>query len=235
MVNMLNRPRQLLGHYELIRLTGRGGFANVWLARHIHLRTLHAVKILKTPLVRNERRRFLEEARLLAALENEHIVRIQDYGVQNGIPYLVMSYAPNGSLRDRYPRGTQLSFDTTAHYLVQIADALDYLHAQNLIHLDVKPDNLFLGRNDEVLLGDFGITEAAHRASGSRSGTVSNMSPEHLRANPCAASDQYAVAVCAHEWLTGQLPFRGTRAEVKWKHLHERPGSLHALALDIPP
>jgi serine/threonine protein kinase len=234
MVN-IDRSQKILGHYALIRLIGRGGFADVWLARHIHLGTLHAVKILKTSLVRNGRRKFLEEARLLAALENEHIVRIQDYGVQNGIPYLVMSYAPNGTLRDRYPRGTQLSFDTTAHYLEQIAEALDYLHAQNLIHLDVKPDNLLLGRNDEVLLGDFGITEAAHSASGSRSGTISHMSPEHLRAAPCAASDQYALAVCAHEWLTGQLPFRGTRAEVKWKHLHERPGSLRALASDIPP
>src|SRR5713101_6543887 len=235
MVNLANRPKQLLGHYELIRFIGRGGFADVWLAWHIHLGTSHAVKILRTPLVRNERRRFLEEARLLAALENEHIVRIQDYGVQNGIPYLVMSYAPNGSLRDRYPRGTQLSFNTTAHYLAQIAEALDYLHAQHLIHLDVKPENLLMGRNFEVLLGDFGITEAVHRASGSRSGTVSHMSPEHLRADPCAASDQYALAVCAHEWLTGQLPFKGTSAEMKWKHLHERPGSLRALAPDIPP
>src|ERR1700737_2550827 len=142
MVNITSRPRTIIGHFELIRFIGRGGSANVYLARHIHLRTLHAIKFLKTPLARKGQRKFLEEARLVAALENEHIVRIQDYGVHKGIPYIVMSYAPYGSLRDRYARGTQLSFDMILNYLEPIAEALDYLHGQNLIHLDVKPENL---------------------------------------------------------------------------------------------
>ncbi len=235
MVNIANRPRTLLGHYELIRFIGRGGSANVYLARHVHLRTLHAIKFLKTPLARKGQRKFLEEARLVATLENEYIVRIQDYGVYKGIPYIVMSYAPHGSLRDQYARGTQLSFEMILNYLEQIAEALDYLHDQNLIHLDIKLENLLLGRSYDVLLSDFGITEAAHRAPGSRSGTITHMSPEHLRGNPCPASDQYALAVSVYEMLTGQLPFSGTRVEVKWKHLHERPGSLRALAPDIPP
>ncbi|HKV59842.1 MAG TPA: serine/threonine-protein kinase [Ktedonobacteraceae bacterium] len=231
---MVNRSGQTLGHYILIRLIGRGGSADVYLARNLHLRSLCAIKILRTPLIRKGRHKFLEEARIAATLEHEHIVHVLDFDVQNGVPFIVMSYAPHGSLRAFHPRGTKLSFRKTLHYLEQIADALDYLHAQDFIHLDIKPENLLLGRNYEVLLGDFGITETAHKISGSRPGTFSYMAPEHKRGKPCAASDQYALAVCVYEWLTGQSPFSGTRTEVIWQHLHDRPASLRALAPDIP-
>ena len=235
MVAIPHRSRTRLGHYELIRFIGRGGSANVHLARHVHLRTLHAIKFLKTPLARKGQRKFLEEARLLASLDNEHIVRIQDYGVYKGIPYIVMSYATHGSLRDHYGTGKLLPFETILHYLEQIAEALDYLHERNLIHLDIKLENILLRHNHEVLLSDFGITEATNRAAGSRPGTITHMSPEHLRNNPGAASDQYALAVCVYELLTGQLPFQGTTAQIKRQHLQERPTSLRALADDIPP
>lgn len=234
MPTLTNRPRTLLGHYEVIRLIGRGGSSNVYLARHVHLRTWHAIKFLKTSQVHQGQGKFLEEARLLAALDNEHIVHIQDYGVYQGIPYIVMSYAPHGSLRDQYGHGTQLSFHMILNYLEQIAEALDYLHDRNFIHLDIKLENLLLGRNYEVLLSDFGITEPTHKAPGSRSGTITHMSPEHLRGAPCAASDQYALGVCVYELLTGRLPFRGTPAQIKQQHLRERPDSLRALAPDIP-
>jgi serine/threonine protein kinase len=87
-----------------------------------------------------------------------------------------------------------------------------------------------------VLLGDFGITEATRRPSptASRPGTLFYMSPEHLCGKPCMASDQYALAVCVYEWLTGQYPFEGTPTEIRWQHLHNRPTSLRTLAPDIP-
>ncbi len=233
---MVDRSGQQLGHYKLIRFIGRGGSADVYLARNMNLRSLCAIKILRTPLMHKGRRKFLEEARLAATLEHDHIVRVLDFDVQNGVPFIVMSYAPHGSLRNYYPRGTKLSFRTILTNLEQIAGALDYLHAQNLIHLDIKSENLLLGRNYEVLLGDFGITEATRKPSGpvSRPGTLYYMSPEHWRGTPCTASDQYALAVCVYEWLTGQFPFEGTRAEIRWQHLHDRPVSLRALAPDIP-
>src|SRR5450759_1841645 len=156
---MVNRSGQKLGHYKLIRLIGRGGSADVYLARNMNLRSLCAIKILRTPLMHKGRRKFLEEARLAATLEHDHIVRVLDFDVQYGVPFIVMSYAPKGSLRKHYAHGIKLSFNTILHYLEQIADALDYLHAQNLIHLDIKSENLLLGRNHEILLGDFGITE----------------------------------------------------------------------------
>jgi serine/threonine protein kinase len=148
----------------------------------------------------------------------------------------VMSYAPNGSLRNYYPRGTKLSFTIILRYLEQIADALDYLHAKNFVHLDIKSENLLVGRNGEVLLGDFGITETTRKPSPtvSRPGTLLYMSPEHLLGKPCVASDQYALAICIYEWLTGQFPFEGTPTEIRWQHLHDHPVSLRALADDIP-
>lgn len=234
---MVNRSGQQLGHYKLVRLIGRGGSADVYLARNLNLRSWCAIKILRMPLMHKGRRKFLEEARVAASLEHDHIVRVLDYDVQNGVPFIVMSYASNGSLRDYYPRGTRLNFSTILIYLEQIADALDYLHAKNFIHLDIKSENLLVGHNGEVLLGDFGITEIARKPSptASRPGTLYYMSPEHLRGKPCKASDQYALAICVYEWLAGQFPFEGTSTEIRWQHLHDRPGSLRALAPDIPP
>jgi eukaryotic-like serine/threonine-protein kinase len=233
---MVDRSGQQLGHYKLIRLIGRGGSADVYLARNLNLRSWCAIKILRTPLIRKGRRKFLEEARVAASLEHDHIVRVLDFDVQNGVPFIVMSYAPNGSLRHYYPRGSRLNFSTILEYLEQIADALDYLHARNFIHLDIKSENLLVGRSGEVLLGDFGITEVTRKPSptASRPGTLYYMSPEHLRGKPCTASDQYALAICVYEWLTGQFPFLGTPTEIRWQHLHDRPGSLRDLAPDIP-
>ena len=233
---MINRSGQQLGHYKLVRLIGRGGSADVYLARNLNLRSWCAIKVLRTSLMHKGRRKFLEEARMAASLEHDHIVRVLDFDVQNGVPFIVMSYAPNGSLRNYYPRGTKLSFTIILRYLEQIAGALDYLHAKNFIHLDIKSENLLMGRNGEVLLGDFGITEATRKPSltVSRPGTLLYMSPEHLCGKPCMASDQYALAICVYEWLTGQFPFDGTPTEIRWQHLHDHPASLRALAPDIP-
>jgi eukaryotic-like serine/threonine-protein kinase len=232
---MVDRSGQQLGHYKLIRLIGRGGFADVYLAQNLNLGSFCAIKVLRTPLIRKGRRLFLREARLAARLDNDYIIRVLDASSHNGIPFIVMSYAPNGSLRDRHPRGKPAPFDVILSYLEQIAEALDYLNAHNLIHLDVKPENLLLGRNFEVLLSDFGIAKSIHRTSGSAPGTLHYMSPEHLRGSPGTASDQYALAVCAYKWLTGYLPFDGTPAQIKRQQLHERPVSLRSLASDIPP
>lgn len=232
---MVDRSGQRLGHYKLIHLIGRGGFADVYLAQNLNLESFCAIKILRTPLIRKGKRQFLHEARLAARLDNQHIIRVLDASSHNGIPFIVMSYAPNGSLKERHPRGKPAPFDVILNYLEQIADALDYLSANNLIHMDVKPENLLLGRNFEVLLSDFGISKSLHRVSGSVPGTPHYMSPEHLQGQPGPASDQYALAVCVYKWLTGYLPFEGTVAQIKRQHLQERPPSLRVLASDIPP
>src|SRR5690348_1983925 len=134
---MVNRASDLsgrkIGDYELLHFIGHGASASVYLAHHVHLKSWQAIKILKAPL---EQDKFLKEARLLATLEHPHILPIQDYGVQGSVSFLVMEYAPNGSLRDRLPQGKQQSVETILHYLKQIALALDYLRSRRVIHRD---------------------------------------------------------------------------------------------------
>src|ERR1051326_4893280 len=96
------------GHYRLTRLLGRGGFAEVYLGEHIYLHTHAALKLLHAHLADSEAQRFHTEARVLAGLVHPHIVAVHDFGVQEGMPYLVMGYAPRGNLRTAHPSGTRL-------------------------------------------------------------------------------------------------------------------------------
>src|SRR5205807_8157935 len=112
------------------------------------------------------------EARTIARLEHPHIVRVFDFGLQDNTPFLVMSYAPNGTLRELHPRGTRLPLATIVSYIKQIAPALQFAHDQKLIHRDIKPENLLVGRNKEILLSDFGI---ALMAQSSRNPSTQDM------------------------------------------------------------
>src|SRR5947209_8106509 len=123
------RGRQL-GNYRLLDLLGQGGFADVYLAEHIHLRTQAAIKVLQTRLGNNDLQHFSQEARTIANLEHPNIVRILDFGVEHNIPFLVMTYASDGSLRQRYPKGTQVPLQQVVSYVKQIASALHYAHTQ---------------------------------------------------------------------------------------------------------
>src|SRR5437588_7564524 len=143
---------QHLGNYRLLRLLGQGGFADVYLGEHLHLNTQAAIKVLHTHLTSQDIEPFRTEARTIARLVHPHIVRILDFDVEEGVPFLVMDYAPNGTLRKLYPTGTPLPFANIILYVKEIAAALQYAHEQGLIHRDIKPENLLLGRNHEVLL-----------------------------------------------------------------------------------
>ena len=155
------REGQQLGNYRLIRLLGQGGFAEVYLGEHIYLDTPAAIKVLHTQLASDEVESFRAEARTIARLVHPHIVRVLDYGVEGKTPFLVMDYAPNGTLRKRYPKGVPLPLSSIVSYVTQLADALQYAHEQKVIHRDVKPENMLLDRRNEVLLSDFGIAVVA--------------------------------------------------------------------------
>ena len=99
---------QQLGNYRLIRLLGQGGFADVYLGEHIYLKTQAAIKILQMRLAGEDTQGFLNEARTIASLKHPHIVRVLDFGVEGATPFLVMDYAPLGTLRQRYPKGMRL-------------------------------------------------------------------------------------------------------------------------------
>src|SRR5437667_3426500 len=149
---MADRVGQQLGNYQLIRLLGEGGFAEVYLGEHIHLGTQAAIKVLHTQLASEEVDGFRTEARTIARLLHPHIVRVLDFGVEGKTPFLVMDYASNGTLRQRHPKGTPLSLVTIVSYVKQVAPALQYAHDQRLIHRDIKPENMLVGRYNDVLL-----------------------------------------------------------------------------------
>ena len=236
---MSDRIGQQLGNYRLMHLVGHGGFADVYLGEHIYLGTHAAIKVLDTKLAQDEITHFQREARTIAQLEHPHIVRILDFGVEDNLPFLVMSYAPHGTLRQRHPKGACLALGTVVGYVKQIADALQYAHSQKVVHRDVKPENMLLGRNEEVLLSDFGLAVVAQSSSRNKtrdiSGTIVYMAPEQARGRPEPASDQYSLAVIVYEWLCGTRPFNGTYEEVVIQHAFSQPPSLYGRGVALTP
>jgi predicted ATPase/class 3 adenylate cyclase/DNA-binding CsgD family transcriptional regulator len=218
---------QQLGNYRLIRLLGKGSFAEVYLGEHIHLSTQAAIKVLHTQLTSDDVDKFRNEARIIARLVHPHIVRILEFGVEGKTPFLVMDYAPHGTLRQRHPKGTGLPLDTIVSYVKQIANALQYAHDKKLIHRDIKQENMLLVRLNEVLLSDFGlalITQSSYSQQVQDSaGTIAYMAPEQIQGHPCPASDQYALGVVVYEWLSGDRPFHGSTLEIATQHLLAPP------------
>ncbi len=239
---MRDRVGQQLGNYRLLRLLGRGGFAEVYLGEHVYLKSRAALKVLHTQLADEDAHQFVREAQLLASLSHPHIVRILDFAVQEGVPFLVMEYAPGGTLRTRHPKLTLLPLDTIVAYVSQVAGALQYAHDHRLIHRDVKPENMLLGSRSDVLLSDFGLAMLApHTLSASTqpiaplAGTPPYLAPEQLQGKAGPASDQYALGVVVYEWITGTQPFRGSPIEVAMQHLSVPPPSLREQVKDLPP
>jgi tRNA A-37 threonylcarbamoyl transferase component Bud32 len=239
---MVNRVQvgQQLGNYRLVQRLGEGGFAEVYLGEHRYLKRRVAIKVLLLSLTGDDKasERFRQEAQTMASLKHPHIVGCLDFGIDQHIPYIVMDYAPGGTLRDRHPEGSLVSLSTAVLYVEQVADALQYAHDQGVIHLDIKPENMLLGQNDEVLLSDFGLARFTQSLSArvtSLVGTISYMAPEYIQRQPQAASDQYSLALVAYEWLTGIRPFDGDDARViAGQHLQTQPPSLRAVVPTLP-
>src|SRR6266567_5000540 len=234
---------QQLGNYRVLRLLGRGGFATVYAAEHVYLKSLAALKILHLQLADEQATRFLREAQTLARLTHPYIVRVLDFAVQDGTPFLALEYAPGGTLRQQHPRGAHVPLETIVSYVRQVASALQYAHDQRLIHRDIKPENMLLNEHGEVLLSDFGLamlmphtlSGSTHAVDQSMTGTTPYLAPEQLQGQPQPASDQYALGVVVYEWLSGRRPFHGTPIEVAMQHLSASPPSLHEMEPDLPP
>ena len=225
---MADYTGQQLGNYRVTGLIGRGGFADVYLGEHIYLKTQVAIKVLQARLGNSEdMNSFLKEAQTVAHLVHPHIVRVMDFGVDNETPFLVMDYAPNGTLRERHPKGTQLPLTTIILYVKQIADALQHAHDEKLIHRDVKPENMLVGRKNDILLSDFGIALIAqssrYQSTQDVVGTVAYMSPEQIQGRPRPASDQYSLGIVVYEWLSRDRPFHGSFTELCTQHMFASP------------
>lgn len=227
---MPDQTGQQLGNYTLIKMLGSGGFAEVYLGEHIHLGTPAAIKLLTAKLSSEEESHFREEARTIAWLKHPNIIRVLEFGVQDGVPYLVMDYAPNGTLRQFFLKGGKYNPLTILPFVQQVAGALQFAHDRKLIHRDIKPENMLLGENKEVLLSDFGIAVVAqssrHQDMQEVVGTLAYMAPEQIQAHPRPASDQYSLAVVIYEWLTGTRPFSGSMSEILAKQVLTPPPPL---------
>ena len=237
---MVDRVGQQLGNYRLVSLLGQGGYAEVYLGQHVRFKQQAAVKALHAHLSGVEAEHFQQEAETIATLAHPSIIRVLDFDVQEDVPFLVMDYAPNGSLRQRYPKGSLVPLPIILSSVKQVAAALQYAHEQKFIHRDVKPENMLLGRRQEVLLSDFGIATIVHNTSSlnvdaqGTSGTLAYMAPEQIEGHPRAASDQYALGVVVYEWLCGERPFEGSVSELLAQQLSMPPLPLHERMPAIP-
>jgi serine/threonine protein kinase len=219
-----------LKDYRFIKLLGKGSSEEVYLAEHMYLQTYVAIKMQKARLDVASQQRFLSEAKIVAHLDHPHIVPILGFTISKGRAYLIMRYASGGSLRTQYPRGHRLSPDRILQYLYPLSDALIYIHDRNLVHQDIKPENILLDYNDNVFLSDFGIAKKMSRSHTQKvekiAGTIAYMAPERFQGLAFATSDQYALAVMVYECLAGEQPFRGSIKDIEWQHIYARPPAL---------
>ncbi len=236
--NEAGRIGEKAGNYRLSKLLGRGGFAEVYLGEHLYLKTPAAIKIVHQRLSGDALEQFLIEARTVARLTHPHIVHILEFGMEGETPYLVMSYAPYGSLRQQHPRGSILPVELIISYVGQAALALQYAHNQRIIHRDIKPENMLSGENRSLMLSDFGLATQMHQLTSTPThrigvqeamiGTTTYMAPELFTSRPCEASDQYALGIVVYEWFSGSPPFVGSDVEVVRQHIYAVPQPLRS-------
>jgi len=230
--------------YSIDRELGKGGMATVYLAQDVKHDRVVALKVLHPDLAASlGPERFLREIKLAARLNHPHILPLFDSGEADGFLYYVMPYVEGESLRERLDRDQQLSIEEAVHHGRAIASALDYAHRQNIVHRDVKPENVMLYEGEAMVM-DFGIAKAVSAAgsetltqTGMMIGTPAYVSPEQAagETNLDGKSDQYSLACVVYEMITGERPFAGaTPQAVMAKRFSEMPKPLRALRSTVP-
>ena len=203
-----------IGNYRITAELGSGGFADVYLGQHIIFadKPPVAIKLLYARLKLKEREQFIQEAQFLHRLQHPHILPVLDAGFQDGIPYIIMEYAAQGSLQDRLDKqaGKPLSLAEALIIIKDIGEALYYAHQQNIDHRDLKPDNILFNARGQALLADFGlatILSSARTLHIGSAGTPAYMAPEMFDGTVSVKSDQYTLGCIAYELFTGRKPF----------------------------
>lgn len=220
---------ELGGRYQIIERIGGGGMALVYKARDILLNRNVAIKVLRQQFVNDEEfiRRFRREAQSAASLSHSNIVSVYDVGQEDEIHYIVMEYIEGQNLNEIIKERAPLQIEEAVRVASQIADALDHAHHNQIIHRDIKPHNILIGRNGRVKVTDFGIARAATSSTitqtGSVVGSVHYFSPEHAKGVATGEkSDLYSLGIVLYQMLTGRLPFLGeSPISVALKHLQE--------------
>jgi len=245
------RLQQALGQeFTVGPLLGEGGFAAVFRARDNVLNRDVAVKVLDVELApeRVVAERFLREAQTVARLEHPHIVPIYKVGRQEEIFYIIMRCIDGPSLRQLLETQKKLSVGDAARIARQVADALAYAHTHEIVHRDIKPDNILLDKSGHVLVTDFGIAKAAQAAQAKKPdstqltsegmivGTPEYMSPEQASGDPLdGRSDIYSLGVVLYQMLAGAPPFEGpSSASILAEQLTQAPVPIRRHRPDVP-
>ncbi|CCI81935.1 Stk1 family PASTA domain-containing Ser/Thr kinase [Lactobacillus hominis] len=239
---MFDKGYLLGGRYKIISLLGEGGMANVYLAEDIILKRKVAVKVLRLDLQKDPQtiQRFQREALSISELSHPHIVSIFDVGSDHNRHYLVMEYVDGPDLEEYIQKNKPLSLKTVINIMDQILDAMALAHKHNVIHRDLKPQNILLDKKGNVKIVDFGIAVALNQSTMTQTntamGSVHYMSPEQARGSLATKqSDIYSLGIILYEMLMGQVPFGGENAvAVALKHFQEKTPSLRDKNPDIP-
>ncbi len=225
------------GRYSIERKLGEGGMGVVYLATHAVIGKRCALKLLRGDLASQEdvAERFVQEARAAAAIGNEHIIEIADFGrAPDGAPYFVMEYLDGVDIQHALKQSAQFDVQRCLDILVQCCEALAAAHDAGIVHRDLKPENIFLieknGRSDFVKILDFGIAKVARESgrltrTGMIFGTPQYMSPEQAAGTSIdERTDIYSLGIIMYEMLCGRVPFEAdTFMGVLTKHLYEEP------------
>lgn len=248
---------QEIGSCVLERVLGYGGSSAVYLARSLTSDEQVAVKVflprstLDGQMRKSFYERFLKEAEAASQLDHPNILLVYAYGEQEGIPYIIMPYMAGGTLAEYIQQHGPLALQEALNYLVQVADALDYVHTQKWVHCDVKPANILLDAAGNTALSDFGIVhvlqteeeasasnKAPQKGSGETlMGTLDYMSPEQALSEKLdGRSDVYSLGATLYALLTGEPPFQADQPiKLALMHVHEAPTPVGLLRADITP
>lgn len=203
------------GRYKIIEKIGGGGMADVYKAEDLTLGRAIALKILHKQFASDEGflERFRREAQAAAKLNHPNIVSIYDVGEENGVYYIVMEYVPGVTLKKIIQKDAPLSTEKTVHIAMQIAKAMEFAHQHEIIHRDIKPQNVIITDSGEIKVTDFGIARAGATSTMTRTGailgTAHYISPEQAQGSIVGpTTDIYSLGVVMYEMATGELPFR---------------------------
>lgn len=226
---MIEIGSKLSNRYTITQTIGQGGMANVYLARDLILDRDVAVKVLKYDFQDNSEaiQRFQREAMAASQLLHHNIVEVYDVDQEEGQQYIVMEYVRGTDLKQFIKDNTPITLELVVSIMSQILSAIELAHKHNLIHRDIKPQNILITENNQVKITDFGIaiavTDTSITQTNTLLGSVHYLSPEQARgANATMKSDIYALGVVLYELITGQVPFDGESAvSVALKHFQE--------------
>lgn len=231
--------------YEMQQRIGRGGMADVYLARDLLLDRLVAIKVLFPEFATDPAfvERFRREAQSAANLTHPNIVSVYDWGRSNNTYFIAMEYVPSRTMAEVLREVGRVSPDKAAEVGIEIASGLEFAHRNNVIHRDIKPGNILVGNNGSLKVADFGIARALGSAAdssltqvGAVMGTAAYFSPEQAQGGqPDPRSDLYSLGVVLYELIAGRPPFTGdTPMAIAYKQVHDQPQPLHEIRGDVP-